>query len=862
MTVSVRLLAAVAAAVLAASAAVPVATAADPSPASRSATVAGHTFQTTGLQARPARVTTVPGLRAATASFRKQASATHVRAAATHPAAARKVATSTAPRGQAASPATSAATVTDGMALWTDGYDFGPTDAQPQMAVSASDVVTVSYEWLRTHPRDESVSSQAFVSPDDFFGSAANEATLSPTIAWDVLHGRWVAAASSWQYDSTSCTSGVLDLAVSTTGDPTGAWTRWRIPLGAHVADSISLGLSDSLIGISGNEYPIDPDWVGCLGLPFSGAGARVVDWADVLDGGALTVRDVTPASPTHYWSYRMARNTPDVGDDHAGDDLHLVVDAYRTATKRWGDVDYGVITGGAVSGTAALTLTNLTLDAAVPALDGPPWMTTRPGYLIEGYLGNGSGIDEGFQSVAWRLGRLEASSITTCRPSGDTSDHACIRVLTLDDAGTPTLAGDRTFGTSNSDEFFGIVGMARDGTSLLAFNQGESVFATWRNPGETFATDRPISYLPVRGGTLTTTWSSQGVAAADPTIHNGVWAAVAQSAYLNYYTSPIVNELWLRGGLTGDPGGTVTGPAFTTASFQMHVSAATDSPIAGLMISTYGGGSPDPYGVVTFNNFTWYAVSPTVTYQFSVPWETSMPETLYYQFMTSDGHHSPIAQIDTYVDQNGPSLSVAPGFTVPATLGSRPSMTFTWASADSGAGLAGFLVSSSCTAYPYVPTSAFSGKALVTIGVKYCYWVQAADLVGNSVMVEKTGTAKLFQNTSTSIKYGGTWSAVSASGASGGSVKSSSRAGATATFATGAHAYAIVATKGPKMGAFEVWVNGVKVATVDLRRSSTAYRQVVWQGTRAASGTSTIKIKVLGTAGRPRVDLDAFISG
>jgi hypothetical protein len=279
-------------------------------------------------------------------------------------------------------------------------------------------------------------------------------------------------------------------------------------------------------------------------------------------------------------------------------------------------------------------------------------------------------------------------------------------------------------------------------------------------------------------------------------------------------------------------------------------------------MVSPYGGGSPDLYGVLTLNNFTWYLVAPTVTYQFSVPSGTSMPETLYYQFMTADGHHSPIAQIDTLVDQNGPSLTVAPGFTVPATLGSKPSMTFTWASVDSGAGLAGFLVSSSCTAYPYVPTSAFSGKALVTVGVKYCYWVQATDLVGNAVMVEKTGTAKLFQNSSTSIKFGGTWSAVSASGASGGSVKSSSKAGATATFATSAHAYAIVATKGPKMGAFEVWVNGVKVATVDLKRSSTAYRQVVWQGTRAPSGTSTIKIKVLGTTGRPRVDLDAFISG
>jgi hypothetical protein len=34
----------------------------------------------------------------------------------------------------------------------------------------------------------------------------------------------------------------------------------------------------------------------------------------------------------------------------------------------------------------------------------------------------------------------------------------------------------------------------------------------------------------------------------------------------------------------------------------------------------------------------------------------------------------------------------------------------------------------------------------------------------------------------------------------------------------------------------------------------------VVWQGTWATSATRTIKLVVVGTAGHPRVDIDAFV--
>ena len=40
---------------------------------------------------------------------------------------------------------------------------------------------------------------------------------------------------------------------------------------------------------------------------------------------------------------------------------------------------------------------------------------------------------------------------------------------------------------------------------------------------------------------------------------------------------------------------------------------------------------------------------------------------------------------------------------------------------------------------------------------------------------------------------------------------------------------------------------------------ATTKYRALAWQKTWSTSGTQTVKLVVVGTSGRPRVDLDAF---
>ena len=65
----------------------------------------------------------------------------------------------------------------------------------------------------------------------------------------------------------------------------------------------------------------------------------------------------------------------------------------------------------------------------------------------------------------------------------------------------------------------------------------------------------------------------------------------------------------------------------------------------------------------------------------------------------------------------------------------------------------------------------------------------------------------------------------------------------------------------GRSRGKAEVLVNGVVVATIDLDSRHVVARRVVWVGQWSTAVTRTITIRVLGTSGRPRVDLDALVT-
>ena len=69
------------------------------------------------------------------------------------------------------------------------------------------------------------------------------------------------------------------------------------------------------------------------------------------------------------------------------------------------------------------------------------------------------------------------------------------------------------------------------------------------------------------------------------------------------------------------------------------------------------------------------------------------------------------------------------------------------------------------------------------------------------------------------------------------------------------------VAPKDTNRGKADVYLDDVKVATIDLNSSSTSPRKVVFMKSWASSGPHQLKVWVYGAlAKRPRVDVDAFV--
>ncbi|HEY3334872.1 MAG TPA: CSLREA domain-containing protein [Candidatus Limnocylindrales bacterium] len=150
----------------------------------------------------------------------------------------------------------------------------------------------------------------------------------------------------------------------------------------------------------------------------------------------------------------------------------------------------------------------------------------------------------------------------------------------------------------------------------------------------------------------------------------------------------------------------------------------------------------------------------------------------------------------------------------------------------------------------------------LLPTGKTYRFRVRAVDQDGNvsGWAYGATFAARLLQQSSSAVHYSGTWATTWSASFSGGSTRRSSSAGASASLTATGRAYAFVTTTGPTRGKAKVYVNGVLKATIDLRSVTLTYRVQAWSIRYSTSTSRTIKVVVVGTSGRPRVDVDAFV--
>jgi hypothetical protein len=151
-----------------------------------------------------------------------------------------------------------------------------------------------------------------------------------------------------------------------------------------------------------------------------------------------------------------------------------------------------------------------------------------------------------------------------------------------------------------------------------------------------------------------------------------------------------------------------------------------------------------------------------------------------------------------------------------------------------------------------------------LTPGNLYNFRARATDVATNTSAwaVGQAVNLKKEQESSARIHFAGGWKKVSSSTYWGGAAKKSSTAGATASISFTGTSIAWVGRTGPDRGKVQILIDGKALpGSIDLYSATAQTKRVVWAYSWATKGTHTVTIKVLGTSGRPTVDLDAFVT-
>jgi kumamolisin len=186
------------------------------------------------------------------------------------------------------------------------------------------------------------------------------------------------------------------------------------------------------------------------------------------------------------------------------------------------------------------------------------------------------------------------------------------------------------------------------------------------------------------------------------------------------------------------------------------------------------------------------------------------------------------------------------------------------WAGADATSGVKNYRLQESLDGGAYsnvggVVTTA-SKELSLPAGHAYRFRVRATDNANNvsSYLPGATFHLTLFQEVHSSIAYTSGWSRIAQSGASGGFVKEATVAGKKATFTFSGIQVGFVTTTSSNNGAATIAIDGGSATTVNTHAGGAHGKVRFVKAT--GSGSHTLVLTVSGTAGHPKVDVDAFV--
>jgi hypothetical protein len=349
----------------------------------------------------------------------------------------------------------------------TDQLNLEPPD--PWVAASSTDIVHSTNGLIRMFSRTG--ATRLAIPTWALFALGPTEYDSDPRVLWDPAHGRWVGVLLSWteSFSVPGCSlratpapplpcvkDGFLNVAVSETTDPTGAWQVFAYSFRdqtdptnhATLPDFPGIASSADKVVLAANEFS---DVAGS----YLGTSIVVLAWADLLSSASPAPVLWTHPDPTLF-TIRPARLAS------AGSDVPLVAE-----DMTHGDLMYASLTGSVPADPTGGWTDLSDASAASPT---PTFCFTRqprqPGLPPT----ISDAVDERPTDAVWSNGRL--ALVSTCAIGND-----YVRVTQLDTTVSPPVPLDDVLmgGAGGADAYLGGIGYSTDGTLFLSYTQSSA---------------------------------------------------------------------------------------------------------------------------------------------------------------------------------------------------------------------------------------------------------------------------------------------------------------------------------------------------------------------------------------------------
>lgn len=220
-------------------------------------------------------------------------------------------------------------------------------------------------------------------------------------------------------------------------------------------------------------------------------------------------------------------------------------------------------------------------------------------------------------------------------------------------------------------------------------------------------------------------------------------------------------------------------------------------------------------------------------------------------------GRSATTAALKVVTDTTAPTFSTAPKLSLRTGTVNTTAVpvTLAWKSADDAALRRTQLLSP--TTATFGPTTTSSQRTAKS-GTASTWSMRASDWAGNTRTSSPSFTPVILQESKATKS--GSWSTRSSGEYLGGKSYSSASKGASLSWTFTGRSASWVVSRASGSGQAYVYVDGKKTATVDLKSSTTKYRQAIWTKSWSSSAKHTVKIVVVGTSGRPTITTDGLV--